>query len=274
MIKQAASSLRHLRRQRPQHFLSTASFSQSSNVPGAPPINATSGSIGSKWDDMLRRFAGYYGEESTAIRHSHTVFRSCHEVGTQEHMLPHLILEDNFFHKHALINLHVWMIHNRLRCIGAEGKVTQEQLYDRFWEDTTERIRILGVPELTVNKHLKETQTFSFGAAMAYDQGLNTSKDELAGAIYRNIFQSPVEERNGLEQSIFEVADYIQDQVAHLAKQSDDDVLIGKISWSSSPGGKKIKDSTYKSEEWKEAISDTGDVYYWNPRTRETRWKK
>ena len=105
-------------------------------------------------------------------------------------------------------------------------------MYDRFWEDTTERIRILGVPELTVNKHLKETQTFSFGAAMAYDQGLNTSKDELAGAIYRNIFQSPVEERNGLEQSIFEVADYIQDQVAHLAKQSDDDVLIGKISWS------------------------------------------
>ena len=46
-------------------------------------------------------------------------------------------------------------------------------------------IRALGVPELTVNKHLKETQTFSFGAAMAYDHGLKDSKDSLAGAIYR-----------------------------------------------------------------------------------------
>jgi len=46
-------------------------------------------------------------------------------------------------------------------------------------------IRTLGVPELTVNKHLKETQTFSFGAALAYDHGLQENKDALAGALYR-----------------------------------------------------------------------------------------
>ena len=49
----------------------------------------------------------------------------------------------------------------------------------------TSGIRTLGVPELTVNKHLKETQTFSFGAAMAYDHGLQENKDALAGALYR-----------------------------------------------------------------------------------------
>ena len=65
--------------------------------------------------------------------------------------------------------------------VDSEGKVMQEQLYDRFWENTTERIRALGVPELTVNKHLKETQSLSFGSAMSFDINMRESKNHLAG---------------------------------------------------------------------------------------------
>ena len=72
------------------------------------------------------------------------------------------------------------MIHNRLRHSGEAGKLLQEALFDRCWEDTVKRIRALGVQELTVNKHLRETQTFSFGAAVAYDHGLQEDLDTLA----------------------------------------------------------------------------------------------
>ena len=231
--------------------------------------------MSNKWD-WIRRLAGFYGEESTAIRHSHAVFRSCYDVGSQPHILQHLVLENDFFHNHALINLHAWLVHNRLRSVGSQGKVMQEQLFDRFWEDTTTRIRTLGVPELTVNKHLKETQTFSFGAAMAYDHGLKESKDVLAGALYRNVFSNH-QERPDLEESVIQMAGYVQDQVACLANQHNDDVMVGTLSWNSTPGQPKGQVNSRKSsgeDEWKEAVSDNGDVYYWNQRTRETKWRK
>ena len=108
--------------------------------PPTPPTTTTTTTTttSTTWN-WLRSAAGFYGDESTAIRHSHTIFLSCHKVGSQKHMLQHLLLEDDFFHNHALINLHVWMIHNRLRSLGPQGKIMQEQIFDRFWEDTTTR---------------------------------------------------------------------------------------------------------------------------------------
>ena len=194
--------VRAARRTRPTIFyqatlpLSTSAVNPASSSKSPPPAPATTSPIISSPSssttsstssafNWLRKFAGFYGDESTAIRHSHAMFESCHAVSTQEHLLPHFSLEDDFIHRHALINLHVWMVHNRLRSGGknvdSEGKVMQEQLYDRFWENTTERIRALGVPELTVNKHLKETQSLSFGSAMSFDINMRESKDHLAG---------------------------------------------------------------------------------------------
>ena len=140
-------------------------------------------------------------------------------------------------------------------------------------------IRTLGVPELTVNKHLKETQTFSFGAAMAYDHGLKESKDALAGALYRNVFSNQQERNNPhLEQTVLAMSSYVQDQVAHLNTNiSDEDVLIGALHWRSTPGAGMAATTRpfleEQDDEWREATADSGDVYYWNPRTRETKWK-
>ena len=110
----------------------------SSTVTPSPPSNAATGTTKSSWN-WLRSFAGFYGDESTAIRHSHSLFNSCHQIGSQKQILQHLVLEDDFFHNHAVINLHVWMVHNRLRAVGPQGKVMQEQIFDRFWEETTKR---------------------------------------------------------------------------------------------------------------------------------------
>lgn len=131
-------------------FRQSLSSTTAVNPPPPPPATTTattntttttstsSSTSSSSWN-WLRRFAGFYGEESTAIRHSHSLFNSCYDIGTQKHILKHLALEQDFFHNHAMINLHVWMVHNRLRTVGSQGKVMQEQIFDRFWEDTTKR---------------------------------------------------------------------------------------------------------------------------------------
>jgi hypothetical protein len=66
------------------------------------------------------------------------------------------------------------------------------------------------------------------------------------------------------------MASYVQNQVNHLNKNiSDDSILGGNVHWISTPGSNR----NMENDEWKEAISESGDIYYWNPRTRETKWK-
>ena len=227
---------------------------------GAPP----------RWQQWLRRAAGFYGDESTAIRHSHALFNSCFSHATQPPFRTHLRLEDDFFHNHALINLHVWMAHHRLRSAPG-GKHLQEQMYDRFWEDTTKRIRALGVPELTVNKHLRETQTFSFGAATVYDYGLAEDEQELAGALYRSVFCNNQEIPEDL---VMETTAYVKQQVSHLAQISDDNVLEGKLTWLPALGcvGEGAAASSDGANEWREATDENGRVYLYHLRTKETKW--
>lgn len=52
--------------------------------------------------------------------------------------------------EHAVLALHVWLLANRFKvdynCSGLYcGRRMQEQLFERFWEDTTLRIRNAGV---------------------------------------------------------------------------------------------------------------------------------
>lgn len=47
--------------------------------------------------------------------------------------------------------IHVWMIHKRLITEGREGQRLQEALFDQLWEDTSNRIRAVGIGELSVS---------------------------------------------------------------------------------------------------------------------------
>eukprot|EP00946_MAST-07B_sp_MAST-7B-sp1_P003932 g3932.t1 len=154
------------------------------------------------------------------------------------------------------------MAHQRLRTAPG-GKVLQEQMYDRFWEDTTKRIRALGVPELTVNKHLRETQTFSFGAATVYDYGLAEDEQELAGALYRNVFCN---NQNIPEALVLETTSYVQDQVKNLAEHPDEKVLAGDLTWLPALGCEA------NAEKWKQAEDENGRAYLYHVDTKETKW--
>ncbi len=92
----------------------------------------------------------------------------------------------DFRSKHTLLLIYTWMVHKRLLKMGEKGQDVQECMFDELWEDTSGRIRALGVGELSVNKRLSEVQGYSFKFCIELDDAItrNTEEeriDEIAG---------------------------------------------------------------------------------------------
>jgi cytochrome b pre-mRNA-processing protein 3 len=96
--------------------------------------------------------------------------------------------------RHAVLMTHIWMVHKRLLLSDIQnGKLVQEALFDYLWEDTTNRIRNQKINELSVNKNLKDVQSFSFRYCIELDQSLKMpTEDEIlediGGAIWRSVY--------------------------------------------------------------------------------------
>jgi hypothetical protein len=95
------------------------------------------------------RASAKLGERST------DVFASLEEQATQNAWYEALRLPRTWITEHSLLALHVWILHNRFKvdynvpATEFSGRRMQEELFERFWEDTTRRIRNAGVAELS-----------------------------------------------------------------------------------------------------------------------------
>lgn len=126
---------------------------------------------------ILLTLMGYYGKESTAIRQSQTMFRTCLERSAHPSFVRYLGLTEDFVPLHQILLLHVWIINRRLLGEGKTGKLVQETFFDTLWENTERRLRAIGIHEISINKQLTEVQKWSFGALVAYDIGYKSEGD-------------------------------------------------------------------------------------------------
>lgn len=226
--------------------------------------------------DWLLKLMGYYGQESTSIRIGQALFRGCEEQSR-------LLCEDkafglefdwydkkNFLARQQVLMLHVWMMHKRLlRAESADrGKEVQENLFDSLWDNTTRRVRATGVYELTVNKHLSSVQKICFTAALSYDQGMEIKDDEdleLGSAIWRNVFQS---DPHTPDECVYKMSDYVRNQVEAFSQLKDKDLFDAKVNWMDL----NVEGAGGNMSEWRQAMAVDGKAYWWNVRTRESRW--
>jgi len=230
----------------------------------------------SRWKWLLS-LLGYFGKESTDIRTGQALFRSCEDqslrVASDSAFGLSIDWHDNksFQSRQQLLMLHVWMVHRRLLSEDKRGKEVQETLFDTLWEDTTRRIRAAGVHELTVNKHLSTVQKACFTAAVSYDHGLNISSDEnleLGSAIWRNVYQS---DPKTPDECVYKMADYVRNQINTFEALGSADLMRGKLSWLDFGNSSAV---TALAGEWRQAVAPSGKRYWWNVRTRESRWTK
>jgi hypothetical protein len=127
--------------------------------------------------------------------------------------------------------LHVWLLSVALMQHGRTGLYVRKTLHQVMWKDIETREKKLKAPMNSKNKlktytHLNDVfRGFLFG----FDEGLLGDDIELAGAIWRHLFQ--MKEINNYA-DIGEFCDYIRKNVVHLESINEIDILkLGIVSF-------------------------------------------
>lgn len=171
----------------------------------------------------------------------------------------------DFRSKHMLLVLHVWMVHKRLMFEGKSGQSLQEALFDELWEDTSNRIRGQGVAEISVNKYLKEVQSYSFRCCVELDRALDQYmqgkeepgsaaeaveaevgsaeeklEDDIGGVLWRLLYLR----REEIDvDHVLELAKYVVREQVSLSDVSKDAVFEGRIQWGALPSWRRLRNS-------------------------------
>ncbi len=207
-----------------------------------------------------------------------SVWRSIEDQATQDAWFDALNIPRSWMSEHALLAMHVWILHRRhMLDFFAEGefngRLADKHLFDEFWKDTEWRIRTAKNADVSFNRQMELVQKGSFMDMFEYDAGLAIPDDdnmELAGALYRSIFQS----RPGVDARLpLLLADWLRAEVWNVLTQPKEDVYRGWITWSPALGDSPDKRLEAKKEhflgEWREHTWIDGSVYFYNTVTHE-----
>ncbi|EJT98266.1 hypothetical protein DACRYDRAFT_24724 [Dacryopinax primogenitus] len=141
-------------------------------------------------------YLGYYSPKMTAIRETRWLYRGIarrvmeeDEFFTNECRLP-----PTFQTWFLITNLYVWMLTTRLRALPSpHGKNFVQELVNHYFQDAEDRMRIIltpRCPERILRTHLIDCRSQWAGMTLALDLGLIGSDVQLAGALWRNVFDA------------------------------------------------------------------------------------
>ncbi|RLN96612.1 hypothetical protein BBJ28_00013119 [Nothophytophthora sp. Chile5] len=233
-----------------------------------------------RWGWLLK-LLGFMNEDDRLFRESSAVFQSCMNQTARPEYYRALGLPRSFRAQQALLMAHVWLVHRRLTLEGDEGKLIQELVFDRLWEETVVRIRYQNVSELTVNKHLAEVQQMCFNACIAYDQGLKSGPAVFQTAVAQHLLDNETPEGLRIASAM---AEYMKRELKNFERLDGKYILKGVIPWSTLPET-QVKEAPADDDDdvvligqrfgnWRSALDNRGKLYYWNLTTRFSVWDR
>lgn len=232
---------------------------------------------------------GYANTESTIRESSGELYQNCVNASAHDAFYHIVQLQPDFRTQSGILLLHVWMLQRRLMTIPKEGKIMQESLFDRLWDDIMLRLRHAGIPEMSINKYLLQVQQQSFTACVAYDGSVadlakGKKTKELKKSLLDNIHLHLLQ-KEGDPLASERMMTYVLGNVKRLEKTSDDVILKGSIGLFTPPP-KVVNLNTTKlmtwdveiigkeyEKVWRSTLDQKGRVYYWNKNTRISTWK-
>lgn len=123
--------------------------------------------------------------------------------------------------------LHLFMVIHRLR-----GEVAPETgefirvLSEVFFADMDRSLREMGVGDTGVSHRIKKMAQAFYGRLQVYEQSL-LKHDMLTESLKRNLYRGSDVDQETLKQ----VADYIDRNLTHLVQQNVDDILRGSVNF-------------------------------------------
>ena len=190
-----------------------------------------------KW---FLRAVGAYSKTAQIAENARAVWRSVEEHATADCWFESLGIRRTFMTEHAIIALHIWMLHRRhivdYYADGVfSGRLQDAEVFDVFWKDAERRIRHAGVPSTSINRQLEQLQRHTLTDFLEYDVAIKQDDDnmELAGALFKSVFQA--DEEAEIEDVIV-LADHVRAEYTNLLTQPPEDVYRGWISWQPAVG--------------------------------------
>mmetsp|Transcript_12684 Transcript_12684/g.21155 ORF Transcript_12684/g.21155 Transcript_12684/m.21155 type:complete len:338 (-) Transcript_12684:37-1050(-) len=253
------------------------------------PAQSNKGFLAKAWD----RYS--LGQQQHRIELGERLFRSAQRRADDLTWFTAGHIGGDFRPRHALLTMHVWFLHRRLLADKVDphkSLMVQEELFDVLWNDSRSRIRAEGVNELTVNKHLKDTQQVSFQQMTHLDHAFTEYKDdsdkrteEIALAVWMHLL---MKDEGASDDMIKRLAAYVEYEYRNVVLALPDEYFQeGRIDWGSMPDFNGMKDKNGKTiqplplnsddvlpEDWVKALTDAGDMYYWNTATNLTTWQR
>ena len=144
----------------------------------------------------------------TTLGNALSLLKTCKSQSELSGWYSRGLLTEDFRAKHSMFLIHIWIVQRRLLMpdAGKEGVLVQEAMFDELWDDTTVRIRKLGINELSLNKYLKEAQGYSFKLCMELDQAVKMNEDSISNNIKDT---KGTKDNNIIEDVPYEVMDNI-----------------------------------------------------------------
>jgi len=199
----------------------------------------------------------------------------------------------DFRPRHAMLTMHLWFLQKRLIRDNAHSSLLiQEELFETFWDDTQKRIREAGVAEMTVNKHLKDVQQYTFQHLTHYDHAFTEMElqpkaryEELCGIVWIHVC---ARDDSFSSDQVQRIACYIDAQYNNIMNQLPEEYWKeGRLAWVDIPDFKRLIDNkgnlipeNPRSPDellphgWQKALTNAGEPYYWNPEQVTSQWEK
>jgi len=134
---------------------------------------------------------------------------------------------DSFAGRFEVVSIHAALLFRRLRECGDAGNDLAQDTFNELFSGFDDALREIGTGDLKVGKKVRVIGESFYGRAKAYDDALaSDEEDALKDAIVRNM------ELN--EEFSAVLAKYAKEIVSNFTRQSEEDLLSGKIQWASS----------------------------------------
>lgn len=244
----------------------------------------------------------FFGKGRNTLGVARSLFFNCKHQAELPVWFSRGKIGQDFRSKQTLLMIHTWMIHRRLLQEGGAGNSLQECMFDELWDDTSIRIRNAGIAEISVNKRLSEVQGYSFRTCMELDQCMSLPSEdekleEIAGVMWRHAF---LRNNDVMPEHVLEMASHVKKEHYSLLDIPSKAVMEGRVEFGNvkhlwgddrSASAKKMVGGRYvnssedqedsaeeeakEGEEediWLTNLTAQGKPYYYNKRTRETRW--
>ncbi|XP_050533818.1 ubiquinol-cytochrome-c reductase complex assembly factor 1 isoform X2 [Daktulosphaira vitifoliae] len=188
-----------------------------------------SANIKNKWYDLVERLNIVNPLSKTRIQaNSWLLYETLIDQIPFNIIMKKLDLPDTFNTWFIITELHLWMVFVRIMNEKTKGPMIRNYMMEALWNDVEFRTKKLRVNPDTRQNQVKELSEQIRGALIGYDEGWLTNDINLAGMVWRRIFNQQCNDPQKLEI----VVKYIRKQMANLQMQSFDSLYTNKeIKW-------------------------------------------